>query len=287
MSNTHGSNEHAKRQRHLILNSVLVSGAFFLAAAMGLVRNRIIARQLGLTAELDAFYAAFKLPDLLFTIVAGGALATAFIPVFAEYLTDEDQEGAWRLTSAVTNLVIIVVSLLALMAAIFAPWLVRVMIAPGFDLAQQHETVGIMRIILISTLFFGISAVHGSALHGFRHFLMPALAPVLYPVGVIIGAIFLVPTWGTQGLAIGAVIGAFLHLIVKLPVLLHYGFRWWPVLDLGQPNLRRVLILMGPRVLDLGVFQVALTLDADGPSDLWTHHTRPAPHQPGLSGRCI
>jgi len=190
--------------------------------------------------------------------VAGGALATAFIPVFAEYLTDEDIDGAWRLTSAVTNLVIIVVSILAALAALFSPWLVRVLIAPGFDPSQQAETVALMRIVLISTLFFGISAVHGSALHGFRHFLMPALAPVLYPVGVIIGAIFFVPTWGTSGLAIGAVMGAILHLLVKLPVLIHYGFRWWPVLDLSQPNLRRVLILMGPRVLDLGVFQLTL-----------------------------
>lgn len=256
--------DHESRQRHLILNTILVSGSFLLAAGMGLLRNRIIARQFGLTADLDAFFAAFKLPDLLFTIVAGGALATAFIPVFAQHLTNEgDRSNAWRLTSAVTNLVCVVVTILSMIAAIFAPWLVRTIIAPGFEASQQAETVAVMRIVLVSTLFFGISAVQSSALHGFRHFLTPALAPIFYPVGVIIGALFLAPEWGIRGLAIGAVIGAFLHLAVKLPMLLHFGFRWQPILDLRSPDLRRILSLMGPRVLDLGVFQLTLIMSTN------------------------
>lgn len=249
---------HASRQRHLVFNTILVSSSFLFAAAAGLVRNMIIARQFGLNAELDSFYAAFKLPDLLFTIVAGGALATAFIPVFAEYLADEDIPGGWRLTSAVTNLVVIIVSGFALLAALFAPGLVRMLIAPGFDAGQQAETASLMRVVLLSTIFFGISAVQSSALHGFRHFLMPALAPIFYPVGVIIGALLWVPTLGTMGLALGAVLGAFLHLAVKLPILLRYGFQWTPVLDLNSDSLRRILILMGPRVLDLGIFQLSL-----------------------------
>lgn len=236
----------------------MVAAAFLLAAGLGLVRNVIIAQTFGLDAELDAFYAAFKLPDLFFTIVAGGALATAFIPIFAEYLAEEDLNGGWYLASAVTNWVVISVSVLSLLAMLTAPWLVGTLIAPGFTAPQQAETASLMRIVLLSTLFFGISAVQSSVLHGFKHFLLPALAPILYPVGVIIGAIWLTPAMGTAGLAWGAVLGSFLHLTVKVPMLFRYGFRWWPTLGVNSTALRRVLVLMGPRVLDLAVFHLGL-----------------------------
>ena len=250
--------EASARQRHIVRNTLLVGVSFALAAAAGLVRNVVIARQFGIGADLDAYYAAFKLPDLLFTVVAGGALATAFIPVFAGFLADNDLKGAWRLASAITNLVVLIVSGLAAVAALLAPWLVRTLIAPGFDAAQQAETVAVMRLVLISTLVFGISAVQSSVLHGFKHFLLPALAPVVYPLGVAAGAVWLAPVWGIRGLAVGAVIGAVLHLAVKVPGLVHYGFRWWSVVDLASPAVRHVMVLMGPRVLDLGVFHLTL-----------------------------
>jgi putative peptidoglycan lipid II flippase len=252
------SAQHAARTRHILGNTLVVGGCFALAALVGILRNIVIARQFGIGADLDAYYAAFKLPDLLFTIVAGGALATAFIPVFAEYLADGDRDGAWRLASALTNLVVLAVAGLAALAALAAPWLVRVVIAPGFDAAQQAETAGLMRLVLISTLLFGVSAVQGSVLNGFKHFLLPAVAPVVYPLGIMAGALFLVPRFGVRGLAMGAVIGAALHLAVKVPGLVHYGFRWWPVLDLKSQAVRRVGWLVLPRVLDLGVFQLTL-----------------------------
>jgi putative peptidoglycan lipid II flippase len=250
----------AARQRHLARNTILVAGSFALAAGVGLVRNMAIARFFGIGPALDAYYAAFKLPDLLFTIVAGGALATAFIPVFADFLADDDRQGAWRLASAITNLVVLIVSGLAIIAGILAPWLVRHVIAPGFEPALQDQTANLMRLVLVSTVIFGVSAVQGSVLHGFKHFLLPALAPVAYPLGVIGGAVFLSPIWGVYGLAAGAVAGSLLHLAVKAPALIHYGFRWWPVLDWRTPAVRRVAILMGPRVLDLGVFHLTLVV---------------------------
>jgi putative peptidoglycan lipid II flippase len=225
---------------------------------MGLARNIIIARQFGIGADLDAYYAAFKLPDLLFTVVAGGALATAFIPVFTDVRAHEGAARSWRLASAITNLVVLIVGAFALLAALLAPWLVGRLIAPGFEVAQQAEAVGVMRIVLLSTLIFAVSSVQGAVLNGLKHFLLPALAPVLYPLGIIIGAIWLAPTMGVRGLAIGAVIGASLHLAVKIPGLIYYGFVWSPVLDAGSNAVRRVAVLMGPRILDLGVFHLTL-----------------------------
>ncbi|MBN1582575.1 MAG: murein biosynthesis integral membrane protein MurJ, partial [Anaerolineae bacterium] len=212
------------RRKHLARNTLLVAVSFGFAAAAGLLRNAIIARQFGIGARLDAYYAAFKLPDFLFTVVAGGSLATAFVPVFAEFLARGDREGAWRMSSAITNLVVIVVSVLALLAGLLAPWLVRVLVAPGFDAPAQAETAAVMRLVLVSTVIFGISAVQTSALHSFKHFLLPALAPVVYPLGIAAGAWWLAPSWGVRGLAVGAIIGAALHLAIKVPALLHYGF---------------------------------------------------------------
>ncbi len=251
------------RLPHIVRNVLVVAVSFGLAAAAGLVRNMVIAAQFGIGADLDAYYAAFKLPDLLFTIVAGGALATAFIPVFADFLADEDRAGAWRLASAITNIVFIVVTASAVLAGILAPALVRTVIAPGFGPAEQAQTVQVMRIVLVSTVIFGVSAVQGSVLNGFKHFLLPALGAALYPIGITLGALFLAPTMGIAGLAVGAVIGSALHLLVKVPGLLWYGFRWWPVLDLRgarSPAVLRVFTLMVPRILDLFVFQFSLIL---------------------------
>jgi putative peptidoglycan lipid II flippase len=252
-----------ERQHHIVSNTLLVGASFALAAVAGLLRNVVIARQFGIGAELDAYYAAFKLPDLLFTVVAGGALATAFIPVFTTFLAKDDLEGAWRLASAITNLAVLAVSGLAVAAALLAPWLVRTLVAPGFDAYQQAEVVSIMRLVLISTLVFSVSAVQGSVLNGFKHFLLPALAPVMYPLGIAAGALWLAPVWGIRGLAVSVVIGALLHLAVKVPGLAHYGFRWWPVIDLDSQAVRRVALLMGPRVLDLGVFHLTMLATAN------------------------
>jgi len=250
--------EASAQRSHLVRNALWVGGAFALAAAMGLLRNMLIARQFGLGAELDAYYAAFKLPDLLFTIVAGGALTTAFIPVFVQLLTTEGVMSAWRLASAFTNLVFLAIAALAIPMAFLSPWLVRAVIAPGFPAPLQDETAALMRLILLSTVIFGVSSVQTGALHGFKHFWLPALAPVVYPLGTILGAVWLVPLWGIRGLALGAVIGACMHLIVKIPALLHHHFRWWPVLDVHAMAVRQVAILFGPRVLDLGVFHLTM-----------------------------
>lgn len=245
-------------QGHFVRNVVWVGGSFALAAGMGLLRNMLIARQFGMGAELDAYYAAFKWPDLLFTIVAGGALTTAFIPVFVQLLATEGAMSAWRLASALTNLVVLATVALAIPTALLAPWLVRFVIAPGFTTQMQDETATLMRLVLLSTVIFGVSSVQTGALHGFKHFWLPALAPVVYPLGTILGALWLVPLWGIRGLAVGAIIGACMHLVVKVPALLYYKFRWWPVLDVHTAAVRRVAILFGPRVLDLGVFHLTM-----------------------------
>lgn len=251
------------RRGHLARNAGIVAGAFAAAKVLGLFREVVIGRQFGTRAEIDAYYAAFQLPDLLFTLVAGGALVTAFLPVFTEYLTREDLAGAWELASAVTNLVFLVTAALAAGVALLAPLLVGWVVAPGFEPAQQRLTVDLMRIILVSTVVFGVSGIQMGILNSFQHFLLPAIAPAVYNLGIIGGVLFLAPRWGVHGLAVGVVVGAVLHLAVKIPGLIRYGLRYFPILGLRHPGVRQVAWLMGPRVLALGVVKITFLVNTN------------------------
>lgn len=233
----------------------LVMVLFVVSRALGLLREMVITRQFGTSADMDAYIAAFRLPDFLFYVVAGGALASAFIPIFAGYLTRRDLPGAWRLASAVINWVILILSGLGGLAAILAPWLVETFYG-GFTPAQQALTTELMRWMLISTVIFGVSGVVMGILNAWQHFLLPALAPIIYNGSIILGAWLLGPTWGVRGLTVGVVFGAAAHLLIQLPGLAQYGMRYQPVLAWDEADLRQVGRLMAPRVLGLMVVQI-------------------------------
>ena len=222
----------------------------------GLAREILVGARFGTTATLDAYLAAFRVPDLLFQLMAGGALGSAFIPVFTGCLTRRDLVGAWKLFSAVTNLVLIVMTIAAVTAVLAAPWLVRHILAPGFSPEQQALTVSLMRWMLISTVIFGISGIIMGVLNSFQHFLLPALAPVLYNLSIIVGAWFLAPSFGIYGLVVGVVVGAALHLDVQLFGLWWHAARYYPVLGLRDRMVREVGRLMAPRVMGLAAVQL-------------------------------
>ena len=234
----------------------LVMALFVVSRAMGLLREVVISHRFGTGGELDAYLAAFRLPDILFQIVAGGALASAFIPTFAGYLAADDDDGAWRLASAVINLVLLLTAVLAAMAALLAPWLVRVVIAPGFDLPRQALTADLMRLMLLTPAIFGVSGVVMGILNARQHFLLPALAPILYNLGIIAGALLLAPSLGVRGLALGVVAGAVGHLMVQVPGLVRHGLRYTPTLGLRDAGVREVGRLMLPRVVGLAAVQI-------------------------------
>ncbi len=240
--------------------ALLVMALLALSKIVGVVDDLVKARVFGTGADLDAFVAAGGLPELLNTVISGGALAAPFIPVLAGYLNREDHEGAWRLVSSVLNLAFLATAVLAALVALLAPWLVTHFIASGFDPQQQALTAGLMRLTLVATLIFSVSGVFMSVLHAQQHFLLPALAPILYNLGIIAGALFLARPLGVWGLAIGALGGSAMHLLVQVPGLIRYQVRWSPLLAWRDPGLRRVLGLMGPRVLTLGVVQLNMLI---------------------------
>ncbi len=234
----------------------VVMVAFVLSRLLGLVREALIAQVFGAGADYSAYVAALRLPDTLFFVVAGGALASAFIPTFTGYLVQEKRAEAWHLASAIINLILVLMTALATLSAIFARPIVAALLAPGFDPALQALTAELMRIMLLSPIVFGVSGILMGALNAHQRFLLPALAPSFYNVGIIIGAVAFAPTMGIHGLAWGVVLGAGLHLLVQLPAWFAIRGRWQPVLSLRDPGVREVARLMGPRVLGLAIVQI-------------------------------
>jgi putative peptidoglycan lipid II flippase len=205
---------------------------------------------------LDVFNSANNVPDVLFALISGGALAMAFIPLMSDYLTTKGREAAWELFSRVANLAFIVTGLAAIFVAIFAQQLVDNVIVPGFTAEQRVLVAELMQLNLISTIIFSISGLVMASLQANQHFLLPALAPIMYNVGQIFGALIFVPRFGIHGLVYGVILGAVLHLAIQLPALSRYGFKWTPALDLKNTGLLEALKLLGPRLLTMGGIQL-------------------------------
>ncbi len=235
----------------------------------GLARGIIVANTFGASPELDAFFAANRVSETLFLLVAGGALGSAFIPTFTGLLAKDETDSAWRLASALANTVTLTLSLLAALIALFAPQVVRFALAPGFSTDPQlfSLTVSLLRIQLISAVLFGLGGLIVGILNAHQIFLIPALTPAMYQLGIIFGAVFLAPSMGIYGLAWGVVIGAVMYLVVQIPsvikllrtsyyVLRNTQYAVRNILGLHDPNVRTVLLLMLPRLLGVAVVQL-------------------------------
>lgn len=250
----------------------MLVGAFFgLDKIVALGRQVILARYFGLDPVLDAYNASNNLPDTLFALISGGALAIAFIPVLTETLDREGRAGAWKLFSLVANLAFVVTALCAALIALFPLVLVSRVVTPGFSLEQQLLVADLMRLNLIATLIFSISGLVMGALQANQHFFLPALAPVFYNIGQIVGVILLKPAFGIHGLAYGVILGAALHLAIQVPGLVRYQFKWTPRLTLADDGVRRVLRLMGPRILTLGFINLVFIANDNLASRLGTN----------------
>jgi putative peptidoglycan lipid II flippase len=247
----------SKSTRRILISALIVGAGFLVSKITGIVDDLILARTIKPGPELDAYYAAFGLPDLLFTLIAGGALAAAFIPVFTGFLTREDRSGAWRLFSAVVNTAFVAAAIGSAILIVFAPWIVSATVGSGFAQEYQQLCANLMRVIAIGTMIFAVSGVVMSALQANQHFFLPALAPIMYNLGILGGVVFLGPTLGVWGPTIGVVIGALLHLLIQVPGLIKYKAKWTPWLGWRDAQLRRVARLMIPRIIGLGAVQLA------------------------------
>ena len=234
-----------------------VMAAFIFSNLVGLLAKTLTARVFGTGIESNAFFAANRFSEILFNLVAGGALGSAFIPVFTGLLANEQREKAWKLASGIANLVSLVLVILSALTIIFARQVVRYILAPGFEGEVVLLTAQLLRVQVLSSFVFGLSGLLMGVLNSHQRFLLPALAPAMYQIGWIIGILLLSPTLGVFGLAWGVVIGSVLHLLVQIPWLLRLpGRAYWPSLGLSMPEVREVGRLMAPRLLGVAVVQL-------------------------------
>ena len=239
----------------------IVSAALLLSRILGLVREMVVRSSLGVTTvEATAFEIAKVIPESIFYIIAGGAIGSAFIPTFAAYFTRDDETGAWRLFSEVINLITITITIVAVIAMIFAEPIVRFFYAENIALEPLLlvQTVKLMRVMLLTPIIFGASGVIMGALNARQHFLLPALAPSIYNLGIILGGLVLshFTMSAAMGLAIGTVLGALGHFLIQLPGLRRVGARYQPLLTVRDPGVVKVIKLMIPRVLGLSFSQL-------------------------------
>lgn len=206
------------------------------------------------------YYTSFRIPDLIFNLLILGALHSAFIPVFKDFLTRNQTNRAWQVANKLLNFVLVTMIILAIITLIFAVPITQ-FIAPGFTPDKIQTTANLTRIMLLSPIFFSLSAISGGILNSFKRFFSFSLAPIMYNLGIIIGIIYLVPHFGIFGLAYGVIIGAALNFLVQIPELIQTGFRYMPIFKFKDQDLFKIFALMIPTTLSLSITQINLTVE--------------------------
>jgi putative peptidoglycan lipid II flippase len=240
--------------------AVLMSVAYGLSRLLGLYRDRLLASHFGVGPVVDSYTAAFRLPDLLFSLLVSGAFAVAFIPVFSEYLVKEKRDEAWEVASSLFNILVLGTIIGSALIMIFADPLTT-LVAPGFDSERHDLTVQLTRILAITPVFFAISSVFGSVAQAFNRFRIFSFASVFYNLGIIFGIVILGDQFGIYGVAYGVVLGTILQAVVQVLGLAGLGVGYKPHMRFRLPGVRKVLRLMVPRTLDQGIDQINYTVE--------------------------
>lgn len=246
------------KQSKTVTGAALIIGvATLISRIIGLVRDRILSHHFGAGAVMDSYFAAFKIPDLIFTLLVVGALAAGFIPTFTKLFFEDkdDKSEAWKLANNILNITGVTLIVLCVLGIIFAPYLIPV-ITPGFNDTNQLMTINYSRIMFLSPIFLGLSMTLGGILQSLRRFVLYSIAPIFYNLGIIIGAAVLTKFFGPIALAWGVVLGAILHFSLQLVGAIASGWRWKWRFKLKDKNTRLIGKLMIPRTLGLSITEI-------------------------------
>ena len=242
------------RQTSILSAAAIIMVMLALSRMLGLVRNRVLAHFFS-AEELSLYFAAFRLPEVVFEILVFGSLSSAFIPTFSAYLSRQKEKQAWYIAAVCLNLALLIFCLISLLVFIFGGSIYRV-IAAGFSPEELEQIVPLMRILLVVQVFFVISYFLTGVLESLQRFIVPAIAPLFYNFGIILGAVFLYENLGLYAPVVGALVGAFLHFSVQLPFALKMGFRPIWKIDLGHYGVRKIMRLAFPRMIELSFLQI-------------------------------
>ncbi len=244
-----------KFKGHNIASATVIIAVFTLGAKIiGLARDALFSHQFGAGTIIDAYFAAFRIPDFIYNLLILGTFSVAFIPVFSEFLM-KDKDKANKLASSIINITLLMMLGLTLLAFIFLDPLVKA-IAPGFTGEAYDLTKLFTKIFLLSPILLTLSSIVSSMLNTYKRFALVAFAPIIYNLSVIVGALWLYPKWGPAGLAAGVILGAFLHFAIQLPQLFKLGFKYRLVIDSESEGFRKFWKLYWPRIFSMGTGQI-------------------------------
>lgn len=234
--------------------SFILAISYLASAFLGLLRDHLLAGKFGAGNELDVYYTAFTIPDFIALVLIFGAISAAIIPIFNSYYV-KSKEEAWQYVLSLLNIFLLILIIICSFLIIFAPFFVS-LVAPGFSESKKEMTVMLMRIMFLSPIILGVSNIISGILQVFHRFLVTALAPLMYNLGIIAGILFFVPKFGLTGLAIGVVFGAILHLLIQIPAFFYSGFKYKINFNIKNPGVLKTLKLMMPRSLGLAAGQL-------------------------------
>jgi putative peptidoglycan lipid II flippase len=254
-----GSNFFTRRQATILSAAVVIMVMIAASRILGLVRNRVLAHFFSVET-LSIYFAAFRLPEVIFEVLVFGALSSAFIPTFTSYLSRQGKKEAWYVASAVLNIAFLIFAFLALLIFVFARPIYQV-IAAGFTPDQLDQIVSLARILLLAQGFFVLSYFLTGVLESLQRFLVPAIAPLLYNLGIILGAAFFSGQAGIYAPTLGALAGAFMHFAIQLPLAFYLGFRFQRIFDFSHPGVKEIGRLAAPRVVELSFLQVGKSVE--------------------------
>lgn len=251
------------RQFSIVEAAFLLMMALIASRCLGVVRQTIFNALFGVGPEANAYYAAARLPDALFDLIAGGTLSVAFIPVFLSYDRDKGSREAWRLASLIFNVLLVLLAILAIIGEFLAPAFVSDLLVPGYTASQKALTTSLTRIMLWQPLILGLGTIATAILNSKRQFLLPALSIAVYNIGMIAGLLvtLLFPSIGIYGPTYGVLVAAVCQVAVHLPGLskqkIQYSFEW----NLRHPGLREVFFLLAPNSFAVGIGYVGIIIE--------------------------
>ncbi len=248
-----------RKQESILSAALIITVANIVSSLFGLLRDRVLITYffdtLPMRQSLEAFQLAFQIPDTLFQLIVLGALSAAFIPIFAK-LKKQDTASAFQLSSIVMNVLLGVFLVASVIVFIWAEPLTIWRTGPGFTPSQIAIAVKLTRIMLLAQMCFAVSNILSGILQSFQRFILPAITPVVYNLAIILGVIAFSHQFGIYSAGIGVVIGAFLHMLIQVPLAYKLGFRFTLSFNLKFPGVKDLFMLMPPRFLTYGLTQL-------------------------------
>jgi len=234
--------------------AVILTIAVLLSRVLGLLRDRLLAGSFGASINLDVYFAAFRIPDLVYSVIFAGGVIVSLLPLFSE-LYSKDKEKSWDTINNILSLFTLAYIVSSILFFIFTPQIISSMVS-GFDEASIQTTIALTRLIFVSVFFFGLSSIFSTILNYFNRFVSYSLAPIIYNLGIIFGIVFLSPYFGVFGAGLGVIIGSALHFLIQLPSAIKCGYRYKFIVDFNNPALKEFIGLIIPRTIASSSSQV-------------------------------